>query len=157
MSPTININILDTCILVVNVPISIDRPDDLGHLPLEQAMVGHIMSTIHRAHDRELSNFFALNSNQNELSIYAASHIVEEIWAGTATIQLYKDKGLRISRSRWRVFQLEVDGSDIQDGALYDAHDNLRLALNRSIVAVAVARITRCLADAEIPIQVGPC
>jgi hypothetical protein len=69
MSPTININILDTCILVVNVPISIDRPDDLGHLPMEQAMVGHIMSTIHRAHDRELSNFFALNSNQNELSI----------------------------------------------------------------------------------------
>ena len=79
-------------------------------------MAGHIMRTLDRA-ATESSAFFSINSNAKEITLYAASGLVDQVWGRTSAMGYYREDGLQISRSLWRVFQLECVNEDgVQDG-----------------------------------------
>ena len=114
------LSILDITVRLVNVPLTTTATgpgrDDLGKLPLEQSMAGHIMRTLDRA-ATESSAFFSINSNAKEITLYAASGLVDQVWGRTSAMGCYREDGLQISRSLWRVFQLECfNEDDVQDG-----------------------------------------
>lgn len=100
--------LLSHAVGLVNVQL---RPTG-GALPfadrwMHNLLTGYISKTIHDASTLS-SEFFAMNSNQTEITIYASEDLMKATWdelLHTDGAGLY---ALQRSSTLWRVFQLEV-------------------------------------------------